>query len=172
MNCSELIASRRSVRKYLSKEVPNGLIERLLQAAHWAPSGGNMQPWHFYVLRGESKRKACDSLKRPDHWIYGAPVVILVCTEPERSKERFGERGENLYCLQDTAAAVQNILICAKANGLSTCWVGAFDECACKEALKLPEGYRPVAMIPVGYSDEEPKVPERRPLTEVVTYLD
>ena len=172
MNCSELIASRRSIRKYLSKEVPNGLIERLLQAAHWAPSGGNMQPWHFYVLRGEPKQKACDSLGRPDHWIYGVPVVILVCAEPGRSGERFGERGAELYCLQDTAAAIQNILICAKANGLSTCWVGAFDESTCKEALNLPDEFRPVAMIPVGYSEEEPKAPERRSLTQVVTYLE
>lgn len=172
MNCSELIASRRSVRKYLSKEVPNGLIERLLQAAHWAPSGGNMQPWHFYVLRGEAKKKACDSLGRPGHWIYSAPVVILVCAEPERSGKQYGQRGETLYCLQDTAAAIQNILICARANGLSTCWVGAFDETAYKEALSLPDGHRPVAMIPVGYSEEEPQTPKRRPLTEIVTYLD
>lgn len=172
MNCSELIASRRSVRKYLDKEVPNGLVERLLQAAHWAPSGGNMQPWHFYVLRGEAKQKVCDSLRRPTHWIYSAPVVILVCAEPERSEAQYGERGKNLYCLQDTAAAIQNILICAKANGLSTCWVGAFDETACKEALNLPNECRPVAMISVGYSEEEPKAPERRPLTEVVTFLD
>ena len=76
MNCSELITSRRSVRKYFNKEIPNELIERLLQAAHWAPSGGNMQPWHFYVLRGEAKQKVCDSLRRPTHWIYSAPVAV------------------------------------------------------------------------------------------------
>jgi nitroreductase len=103
-----------------------------------------------------------------------APVDIVVCVEPERSATRYGERGAELYCFQDTAAAAQNILLMAEGLGLSTCWVGAFDEKAVSQILEIPSGRRPVAIIPVGYSilAAPPKPPARRTLDEVVKIVN
>jgi nitroreductase len=98
-----------------------------------------------------------------------APVVLVVCAEPDRSAIRYRERGAELYCLQDTAAAAENILLAATALGLGGCWVGAFDEEEASLALNLPENLRPVAIIPVGYPSQEAEgSTSRRPLHEVL----
>lgn len=73
-----------------------------------------------------------------------------------------------MYCIQDAAAATQNILLTAYSLGLGTCWIGAFDEAELKEVLNAPEGIRPVAMIPVGYPQEIPSRTDRRPLIQII----
>jgi len=96
--------------------------------------------------------------------------VIVVCANQLRSGRGYGARGVHLYCLQDTAAATQNLLLAATALGLATCWVGAFREEEAKKALNLPEGVRPVAIIPVGRPAEKPRIRPRRPLAEIIHY--
>lgn len=100
-----------------------------------------------------------------------APVCIVICAEPERSARIYGARGRTLYCLQDTAAAAQNLLLAATALGLGTCWVGAFEEERVRACLELPGNLRPVAIIPVGYParETEPR-PGRRELGDIVLY--
>jgi nitroreductase len=82
----------------------------------------------------------------------------------------YGYRGKTLYCIQDTAAATQNILLTAYSLGLGTCWIGAFNEDEAKRALNAPEGIRPVAIIPVGYPDETPSHRGIRPLSQIIHY--
>lgn len=77
-------------------------------------------------------------------------------------------RGRTLYCIQDTAAAAQNIHLAAYSFGLGTCWVGAFDEDEARRILRIPLGVRPVALIPVGYPAEAPMTRARRPVDEIV----
>jgi len=98
-------------------------------------------------------------------------VVIAVSVDPRPCAARYGDRGEYLYALQDSAAAVENILLAAVDRGLAACWIGAFDEKAVREALSLPMPITPVALIPVGYSAESAGRPARRPLSEVSTWL-
>ncbi len=146
----DAIRERRSIRKYQKKDVPDATVRRILEAAINAPSAGNMQPWFFYVVKDEKTRV---ELSRAAHqaFVAEAPVVIVVCTDVLRSASRYGERGIHLYCLQDTAAAVQNMLLAATAFGLATCWVGAFNEEAVAGILKVNRTERrPVAMVPVG----------------------
>ena len=100
-----------------------------------------------------------------------APVVIVVCADAERSAEKYADRGRHLYCLQDTAAAMQNIMLAAEARGLGTCWIGAFDEGACSEVLDLPSNHRPVAMTPVGVKAMHPDPRQRRDPEDTITYL-
>ena len=97
-----------------------------------------------------------------------AAVVIVVCADEKRAEERYGAKGKALYCLQDTTAAVQNILLTACALGLGTCWVGAFKEEQVRKLIRAPSGMRPVAMITVGYPDESPAARGRRPLSEIM----
>ena len=115
------------------------------------------------------KKKLAESALNQNH-VNDAPVVIVVCADEKRSSMGYGTRGRTLYCLQDTAAATQNILLTAYSPGLGTCWIGTFNEDEAKEALNAPEGIRPVAMIPVGYPDENPRQRGRKLLSQITHY--
>ncbi len=171
MNFEELVKTRRSIRKFLSKEVSDELIMKLLEAARWAPSGGNCQPWHFFVIKSKATLGQISEKVYKGEWITQAPVIIVVCAKPSQSALRYGKRGGELYCIQDTAAAIQNILLCAKSIGLGTCWIGAFNETICSEVLGLGDDLRPVAMIPVGYPVNGASTGSRKPISEIATFL-
>ncbi|MDR1692979.1 MAG: nitroreductase family protein [Oscillospiraceae bacterium] len=169
----ELAVARRSIRGFTGKDVPQEDLLKLLKAARSAPSGGNCQPWRFYVIRDKTVQAEIARASGGNApFLLTAPVLIVVCADTARSESRYGKRGETLYCIQDTAAAIQNILLCAKDLGLGTCWCGAFDEDAVSKVLDLPKSLRPVAVIPVGVPANEPPVSaDRRPLEEIVTYI-
>lgn len=171
MDFSEVIATRRSVRHYDSKrDVSDADVRTLLQAAIAAPSAGNIQPWRFTVVKSEEAREKLATALR-QRWATTAPVTIVVSVDPRPGASRYGDRGEQLYAIQDTAAAVEHILLTAVDLGLASCWIGAFDEGAVKAALALPPALVPVAILPIGYSAESSARPARRPLAEVATWL-
>jgi len=171
MDVFAAIKKRRSIRRYLQEDIDGDRIAKLLEAARLAPSAGNRQPWHFFAVTELETRERLAGAAYGQTFVGQAPLIIVICADPERSAERYGDRGRQLYCLQDTAAAVENVLLCATALGLGACWIGAFDEEACATILKVTSGLRPVAMISVGYPDEEPAPRPRRPLQQVVSYL-
>lgn len=170
MEVLEAIKSRRSIRAFKSQEIPEETINKLIEAACWAPSAGNIQPWEFIIVRNNEIKRRLVEAALGQEFIAEAPVVIVVCANEERSARGYGLRGKTLYCIQDTAAAIQNINLAAYSLGLGTCWIGAFREEEAREALKIPNGIRPVAMIPVGYPNEAPQPPRRRPIQQVVHY--
>jgi nitroreductase len=166
----EAIKKRRSVRAYTSEEVPEEDVERLIEAARWAPSAGNAQPWEFVIIKNaETKRRLSDAALNQT-FIEKAPLVIVVCADVARSSWGYGSRGANLYCLQDTAAATENMLLTAQALGLATCWVGAFHEDEVAKVINTPRNVRPVAIVPVGRPAEKPRVRQKRSLREIVHY--
>lgn len=168
MDLFEAIRLRRSTRAFTGEEVSDNEVEKILEAARWAPSAGNIQPWDFVVVRkAETKRKLAEAAL-DQIFIEEAPVVIVVCADKDRSARGYGSRGANLYCLQDTAAAVENILLGACALGLGACWVGAFQESKVSLILNTRGGVRPVAIIPVGRPGETPRPRYKRPLREIV----
>ena len=173
MDFLELAKSRRSVRAFEDKGVEESLLKKLLEAAQAAPSGGNCQPWRFYVIKNRQIIQKIRDLSCKQPFIATAPALFVVCAEPARSEKRYKERG-GLYCIQDTAAAVQNILLCAASLGLGACWCGHFGEKEMSEILNLGAGLRPLAVIPVGYPKAEataaPRT-ERRPIEEIAEFL-
>jgi nitroreductase len=171
MEFSEVIAKRRSVRHFNNKlAVTEEDIRALIEAAVSAPTAGNIQPWRFTVVRTTAAReRLADALHQ--RWATGASVVIVVSVDPRPCIARYGDRGERLYSIQDTAAAVENILLAAVDRGLASCWVGAFDTDAVRDALGIRAPIEPVAILPVGYSAEAADRPARRPLAEVVTWI-
>ncbi len=171
MEFNELVKKRRSVRSYKQREVSDMMISGLLEAARWAPSAGNLQPWHFVVVKNKEVKEKLAQKAYGRDWLATAPVIIIVCAIPDISAEQYSKRGRNLYCIQDTAAAIQNILLSAKEQGLGSCWVGAFDEDMCSQILGLSERKRPVAMISVGYPAKEQSPPERKALENIVDYV-
>jgi nitroreductase len=170
MELSEAIKGRRSIRAFKQQDVPEEAVEKLIDAARHAPSAGNIQPWEFVVVRNlEVKRKLARAALN-QAFVEETPVVIVVCANEKRSSMGYGYRGKTLYCIQDTAAATQNILLTAYSLGLGACWVGAFNENEAKKALRTPNGIRPVAIIPVGYPNETPSQRNRRPLSQIMRY--
>jgi len=170
MDVLEAIRGRRSIRAFKSKDVPPEIVEKLIEAARWAPSAGNIQPWELVIVRKPEIKRGLVEAALDQMFIEEAPVVIVVCANENQSSYGYGMRGKTLYCLQDTAAAIQDILLAAHSLGLGTCWVGAFKEEEAREVLKIPQGIRPVAIIPVGYPAESPSPPSRRSLSQIVHY--
>ena len=171
MEFSEVIAKRRSVRHFNPKlDVAEEDVRALLEAAVIAPTAGNIQPWRFTVVRSiEARERLSDALHQ--RWATAAPVVIVVSVDPRPCSARYGERGERLYAIQDTSAAVENILLAAVDRGLASCWIGAFDTDSVREAIGLAAPIEPVAILPVGYSAEFAGRPARRPLAEVASWI-
>ena len=169
MEISEAIKGRKSIRAFKTQEVPKETVERLVDAARHAPSAGNIQPWDFVIVR---KREIKNKLAQAAHqaFIEEAPVVIVVCADENRSSIRYGFRGVTLYCIQDTAAATQNLLLTAYSLGLGACWIGACDENEARKALNAPIGVRTVAMIPIGYPNKTPSQRSRKPLSQIIHY--
>ncbi len=168
MDVFEAIKGRRSIRAFQDKDVPDQLVNRIIEAAQDAPSAGNLQARDFIIIRDKKIKRQLSEAAWGQYFIEEAPVVIVVCANGNRSERRYGLRGRNLYCLMDAAAAVQNLMLAAYALGLGTCWVGAFQDEKVMEILDIPEGIKPIAIIPVGYPGENPPSPSRLPLEQVV----
>ena len=166
MELSEAIAGRRSVRKYKSAAVPPEKLARVLEAARRAPTAANRQPWKLYVVKDPALRRAIGAAyKNP--WFYEAPVVLVMCALPGSAWTRAD--GKN-YADIDAAIAFDHLTLAAYAEGLATCWIGAFNSPALKDALKLPAGEEPLAMTPLGEAAETPKPTPRKPLDDLVAY--
>lgn len=168
-----VIENRHSVRDFVpDTDVSQEEVERLLAAAIRAPSAGNRQSWHFYVVRDPALRRELAAAAGDQEFVARAPVVIVVCADPEQSAGRYRKRGRELYCLQDTAAATEHILLAAVALGLGGCWVGAFDEHRAAQVLGLPRRHRPVAILPIGKPAGVPaRRTSRQPLQSVASYI-
>lgn len=170
MDVFKAIKTRRSIRAFSDRRVTDKEVKKLIEAARWAPSAGNIQPWEFIVVKDSQVKHGLSEAALNQTLIEEASVVIVVCADPTRSSKRYGAKGVNLYCLQDTAAATQNILLTAHSMGLAACWVGAFNEEAAKRVLRLPDELRPIAIVPVGHHAEKTRARPRRPLNEIVHY--
>ena len=169
MDVFETIEGRRSIRKYKPKPVERELTERLLNAACWAPSGGNIQPWKFIVVED---RTTLGMVRKISPGYFGeAPLAILVCSDKLKAHKTGGTLGRDYLSIADCAMATQNILLAAYALGLGTCVVKSFSHAAIKEILEIPEGIEPELLVVVGYADDAPAAPRRTPLNDV-TYLN
>lgn len=167
MNIFDVIKTRRSVRKYQLREVEKEKLETILNAINSAPSAGNLQAYQVYLVTDQSLKKQLVKAALDQEFIAQAPVVLVFCTDPDRSR-KYGERGRTLYSIQDTTIAVAYAQLAATALGLATCWVGAFDEQQVSKILKLPQNHRPIVILPIGYPAESPEPTPRRPISDLV----
>ena len=166
-----VLRKRRSVRKYSKLPVPKSLVEKILNLSRLAPSGGNIQPWRIFAVSDQSLKGALAESAYGQSFLRDAPWVIVVCAVPRESEREYGSRGRNLYSIQDTAALTTYIMLIAKAYGLDTCWVGAFNDEKVSKVLNLPNDVKPVSMIPMGYGEKEPDAPPRKPLDSILKFL-
>jgi nitroreductase len=171
MNVFEAIATRRSIRKFTSSDIPMEILGVLLDAMRYAPSAGNIQSWRFIVCKTPAKKQQVAEACMQQYWIAEAPFVIVLVNENEKITNFFGLRGERLYSVQNCAAAAQNFLLTAHALGLASCWVSEFDEDMLKRACGIPGNVRPQVVLPVGYPDEIVPAPSRYPMDDL-TYFE
>ncbi|MBD3209039.1 nitroreductase family protein [Candidatus Woesearchaeota archaeon] len=164
------IKNRRSCRSYLQKPVEFDKITAIIEAGHYAPSAGNLQDWNFIIVTEADIRKAISEHCMEQYWMAQAPAMIVVCSNEERTEQRYGLRGKRLYSIQSCAAAMENMLLAAEALGLGTCWVGAFDEEFVTQSLNIPETARPQAIVTLGYKGEEPEPKDLTSLQSLVYF--
>ena len=167
MNLYDVITTRRSVRSYKPDPVDEKTLDRILDAALEAPSAANRQPWYFVVIRDEAVRRKLKEAYSQE-WFWSAPVIICACGMPNKAWKR--SDGKN-YVDVDVAIAMDHLILAATAEGLGTCWIGAFRPDIVKEVLDLPDTIEPIAMTPLGYPADKPKPTERKPRKETVRFM-
>ncbi|MDH5795852.1 MAG: nitroreductase family protein [Candidatus Bathyarchaeota archaeon] len=158
MDAVEAILSRRSIRKYTSKPVPDELIEELLRAAMSAPSAGNEQPWHFVVIRDRRILNEIPKFHDYSQMLNEASVAVLVCADLKE------QRHEGFW-IQDCSAATQNILVAAHARGLGAVWLGVYPVQkridGLRKLLGIPDHVMPLSLISIGYPAEQKPTADR-----------
>jgi nitroreductase len=165
----DVVRTRRSVRSFKKNPIPEEVLSRVLEAARVAPSGSNRQPWKFILVRDEALKQkmisACDNQK----FMADAPLIVVACGQ-KLSFNRGGYMRE-MSMLIDVSIAFTHLILAARAEGLGTCWIGAFKNDEIKKLLGVPEGYEVVAATPLGYPAEnvftEPR--DRKNLDEIVS---
>jgi nitroreductase len=192
---SDVIASRRSIRKFRQEDISADTVQLLLDAARLAPSGSNLQPSRFIIVQSQAAKEALGQYT-PYKFIIKASVVFVCCADLTAISSRDKRLGELLeagafegidmnfdsaapsavmeadaakaYLAMNVAIAVEHIVLKAVDLGLGSCWLGRFDRDKLKEYLKLEECIYPMVLLPVGYPDQTPKARPRFDLDRLV----
>jgi nitroreductase len=157
------------IRAYKSDPVPEEKLQQLLKYATRAPSGGNLQPWEFVVVKSPEVRAKLAKAAMDQTSVATAPVIIVTCADVQRAGGQTGTRG-SFISLVDTAFASLLILLGAVEQGLGACFVASYNAEEVAKLFELPPHVRPVGLIPVGYAAEPPrKAPTKKiPLKKLV----
>jgi len=194
---SDVIASRRSIRKFRPEDISADTVGLLLDAARLAPSGSNLQPSRFIVVKSQAAKEALGQCT-PYKFIIKASIVLVCCADLTAISTRDKRVGELLeagafegvdvnfdsaapyasavmeadavkaYLSMNVAIAVEHIVLKAVELGLGSCWLGRFDRDQLIQYLQLDESIYPVVLLPVGYPDQTPKARPRFDLDKLV----
>ena len=166
MDIKEIIQKRYSCRSYKDIPVPEEKLEGILEAARLAPSASNRQPYKFIIIKDKEKREKLAEAAADQNFIAEAPIIVAgVSLEPERIMSC-----EVPTYAVDIAIAMEHIVLQAYSEGLGTCWIGAFSQQEAKEVLGIPERYKIVALMPIGYPADSSGPKDRKNLDELVSY--
>ncbi len=158
MKVNDAILRRRSVRKFTNDPIPMENLIKIVEAARWAPTATNRQKTRFFVINDEELlKKIADTAKiifyKQKHAAQ-SKAMIIVCLD-------------STSWVEETGAQIQNILITAYSLGIGTCWIGAFNREEVRKILKIPYNYKLIALILLGYYEEDPKPPPRLELGHI-----
>ena len=160
MDALTCIRTRREIRDYLDKAVPQEFVEHILEAGRLAPSSKNSQPWHFIVIKDRETLGKISNLTPTGKHIADAPFAIAIVMDGAKLPE------------VDGARAGQNMILAAWALGIGSCWITNFYDDAVKELLNVPQSMRLITVLPFGYPTEEKTSRKkiRKSLSEIVHY--
>jgi nitroreductase len=154
MDVMDAILKRRSIRAFKDDPVPDEAVKRLLEAARWAPSGGNRQFWRFIEVRDP---KRLGMIKMFSAGLRGDPTLIIaICARVSEPMN-----------LLDLGMAAENIMIEAVELGLGSCAIASYSEGPVKKLLEIPDDMELVLLLSMGYSDESPEPRPKKPLEEI-----
>ncbi|MCJ7605038.1 MAG: nitroreductase family protein [Dehalococcoidales bacterium] len=186
MEVFEAIKNRRSIRHYTSDPVDEATVQKLIEAANWAPSWGNTQCWRFIIIRDEETRvRIAETLKRVEvdgEWVENAamkaikqaPVLIVLCAELGKAGYRHNgtaltNKAQSWYIF-DVALAMENLTLAATAMEMGTVIVGGFDSDKVDEILGVPDNLTVVTMTPLGVPAQPGRVSPRKKASDLVYY--
>ena len=197
METREAIKKRRSQRSFLDKPIEKKMVKRLLELSNLAPTAMSMQNRRVVVVTNKLTRKQLYKTGFRQSQLLEAPVILVFTTDfnlhkpeeflkksqtwgtsifnatPENFKNisRFSQcwkKWSNLWPVQDVDAAITTLMLAAVEKGLTTCWVGLFDNEAVEKILGLPKNQNVIALICLGHSDKPPKPQHRKPIEELI----
>jgi nitroreductase len=169
LNILKAVEERRSIRRFLKREIPEDVMVKLIDALIWAPSAGNLQSRKFLFIKDDLIKRKLVASALNQSFIAEAPVAIVCCADL-RIVLHYGQRGVELYAPQDVAASIMGMMLVAHEHDLGSCWVGAFRENEVSKVLGLPDTLRPVAIVPVGYPARVPGPTSRVSRDEAVEF--
>lgn len=167
MELDKVIKERRSVRYFENKEVSLDDISKILDCARLSPSSGNVQNWSFIIVKDKINEIA--ELSYDQNWIKTSSCLIVVCSRMKEISKLYGDKGKNLFAIQNCAIASYAIMLKAKDLGIGSCWIGAFDYDAVKELLDIGKDIDVQAIIALGYGRSAPRY-EREILDSIVYF--
>lgn len=165
MDFKDLLVKRHSVRAYTNQPVPDDKINRILEAARLAPTASNRQNIKLIVVKDAANRKALMEAAGQPH-VGQAPLIIAaVALNP----------GSVMLCdvptyAVDLAIVIEHMVLAAADEGLGSCWIGAFSQDKARKALGVPDKYKVVTILPVGYAVGETAPRAKKTLAEIVNY--
>jgi nitroreductase len=162
MSFLDLILSRRSIRRYETKDIPEEVLQKILETGRQAPSAANRQPIRFVVVNDHDLLKnLCDNLIT--RFVKYAPVAIVGCADIKSLLT-------GKWAVVDATIAMQNMVIAAWTLGIGSCWIGACNEKKVKEMLKIPDKWKVVALLTFGYPVEQPKERKKKPFEKLFSF--
>ncbi|MBL7005564.1 MAG: nitroreductase family protein [Spirochaetia bacterium] len=168
MHVQDAMKTRKSVRSYQSRSVEKDKVDRILEAAHIAPSAMNLQEWRIVVVTDSSTiRKIVEGAVPSQKFIAETPLLFVCCAETDKANMKCGHPR---YAV-DLSIAVDHMMLAAVEIGLGTCWIGGFTQQPVKDILNIPEEIEVFALLPVGYPDDPSAAAKRRKsIDEIVCY--
>ena len=172
MEFSDLIQKRKSIRKFISKEINEQLEKEILSKILIAPSAGNLQAFKILIVKNSNIKKQIWKFSHEQDPLLKAPLILVFIADKNQSAQRYGDRGRELYSIQDATIATLYAHLIVADSGLGSVWIGAFNTKKVHSILNLDKNKVPVAILPIGYYEEEPNPRSRRNLSEMVVYYN
>jgi nitroreductase len=161
MSLVDVILSRRSIRQYDDNDIPKDVLDKILEAGRQSPSAANRQPYQFVVVTDSEIKKELSGLV--SGFLKNAPVVIVGCANTKALLT-------GKWAVIDTTIALENMVLAAWSLGVGSCWIGAFNEQKVKNALQIPEKWKVVALISLGYPAENPESRKKKEKSKLFTF--
>ena len=161
MSVVDVILSRKSIREYYDKDIPTDVLNKIMEAGRQSPSAANRQPYRFIVVSDSEIKKELPGLV--SGFLKNAPIVIVGCANPKVMLT-------GKWAVVDTTIALENMVIAAWSLGVGSCWIGAFDEQKVKNVLQIPEKWKVVALLSLGYPAENPESRKKKEKSELFSF--
>ena len=158
MSLLDVILSRRSIRRYENKEIPKDVLDKIVEAGRQSPSAANRQPYRFVIVTDSEIKKQLQGLF--SRFLKNAPVIIVGCANPKALLT-------GKWATVDTTIALESMVLAAWSLGIGSCWIGSFKEQKIKDSLKIPQDWKVVALVTLGYPAETPKPRKKKPTNEL-----